>query len=78
MDENLELCLQRLFGGKRASLVAEAAAPSVQRKASTNELAKEAMKLFEKTKELQRQGDWAGYGEQLRKLEQVLKQMTTQ
>jgi uncharacterized protein len=78
MDENLELCLQRLFGGKRTSSVAEAAAPSVQRKASTNELAKEAMKLFEKTKELQRQGDWAGYGEQLRKLEQVLKQMTTQ
>jgi hypothetical protein len=78
MDENLELCLQRLFGGKRTSSVAEAAAPSVQRKASTNELAKEAMKLFEKTKELQRQGDWAGYGEQLKKLEQVLKQMTTQ
>ena len=76
MDENLELCLQRIFGGKRAVSAGEAPAP--QRKASVNELAKEAMKLFDRTKELQRQGDWAGYGETLKKLEQILKQMVTQ
>jgi uncharacterized protein len=76
MDENLELCLQRIFGAKRAVSVAEA--PATQRKASINELAKEATKLFDRTKELQRQGDWAGYGETLKKLEQVLKQMVTQ
>jgi uncharacterized membrane protein (UPF0182 family) len=76
MDENLELCLQRIFGGKQAVSVAEA--PATQRKASINELAREATKLFDRTKELQRQGDWAGYGETLKKLEQVLKQMVTQ
>jgi len=76
MEENLELCLQRLFGGRRVAPTAEA--PSAPSKASVADLAKEAMKLFEKTKELQRQGDWAGYGEQLRKLEQVLRQMVTQ
>ena len=77
MDENLELCLQRIFGGKQAVSVAETP-PATQRKASINELAKEATKLFDRTKELQRQGDWAGYGETLKKLEQVLKQMVTQ
>ncbi|MBA4390076.1 MAG: UPF0182 family protein [Syntrophus sp. (in: bacteria)] len=74
MDENLEMCLQRLFGGKKLSqtTVQSTVAP---KETSLAALSKEAMKLFEKTKELQRQGDWAGYGESLRKLEEVLKQM---
>jgi hypothetical protein len=83
MEENLELCLQRLFGGRKAAPAAASAgaatgAPQSQKKASVNELAKEAMKQFERAKELQKQGDWAGYGEQLKRLEQVLKQMATQ
>ncbi|MCX5813216.1 MAG: UPF0182 family protein [Proteobacteria bacterium] len=84
MDDNLELCLQRLFGGRKGAPVAAStgagatAASSPQKKASVNELSREAMKYFEKARELQKQGDWAGYGEQLKKLEQVLKQMTTQ
>jgi uncharacterized protein len=76
MDENLELCLQRLFGERKAvPLVKEAA---VRGKASVNELAREAAKVLERSKELQRQGDWAGYGEQLKRLEQVLKEMAAQ
>ena len=31
------------------------------------------MSIYEKATTLQRQGNWAGYGEELRKLEQVLK-----
>ena len=38
-------------------------------------MAKEAMSIYEKATTLQRQGNWAGYGEELRKLEQVLKRM---
>ncbi len=74
MDENLEMCLQRLFGGKKVSQAA-AQPTTAPKETSLPTLSKEAMKLFEKTKELQRQGDWAGYGESLRKLEEVLKQM---
>jgi len=74
MEDNLELCLQRLFGGKKSASVGEQ--PDTQKKATINDLAMEAMKRFEKTKELQRQGDWAGYGEELRKLENILKEMT--
>jgi len=33
------------------------------------------MSIYERAINLQRQGDWAGYGGELRKLEQVLKQM---
>jgi len=74
MEENLELALQRLFGGKRA--VAPAAGTvTAETQASPAALAKEAMSIYEKATTLQRQGNWAGYGEELRKLEQVLKRM---
>ncbi len=74
MEENLELALQRLFGGKKTA-AAVTMAVTADSKASSSTLAKEAMSIYEKATTLQRQGNWAGYGEELRKLEQVLKQM---
>lgn len=73
MEENLEMALQRLFGGKaavpqRVPKAEEAALPS-------SDLAREAMRVFEKAIEMQRQGNWAGYGEEIRKLEQILRRM---
>jgi uncharacterized protein len=75
MEENLELSLQRLFGGKKAAATV-AGAVSADAKVSPTQLAKEAMSIYERAINLQRQGNWAGYGEELRKLEQVLMQMT--
>jgi uncharacterized membrane protein (UPF0182 family) len=74
MEENLELALQRLFGGKKTVTAAASEVPA-DSKASPATLAKEAMSIYEKATNLQRQGNWAGYGEELRKLEQVLKRM---
>jgi hypothetical protein len=74
MEENLELALQRLFGGKK-SAVAAAASVRTDAKASPSALAKEAMGIYDRATNLQRQGNWAGYGEELKKLEQVLKRM---
>jgi uncharacterized membrane protein (UPF0182 family) len=77
MEENLELALQRLFGDRKATAgVAMTATPATpDMKASPSALAKEAVAIYEKALNLQRQGNWAGYGEELRKLEQVLKQL---
>jgi len=75
MEENLELALQRLFGGKKSVAAVAARDASADAKASPTQLAKEAMVIYEKATTLQRQGNWAGYGEELRKLEQILKQM---
>ncbi|MDD2852237.1 MAG: UPF0182 family protein [Desulfuromonadaceae bacterium] len=78
MEENLELALQRLFGGKKAAsatVVAVAGTASADVKATPAMLAKEAMSIYEKAITLQRQGNWSGYGEELRRLEQVLKRM---
>jgi uncharacterized membrane protein (UPF0182 family) len=75
MEENLEQALMALFGGRKAG-PPTAGAPITTQKLSIQDLAKEAEQAFERAKTLQKQGDWAGYGEQLKKLEQILKQMT--
>jgi len=74
MEENLELALQRLFGEKKV-VTTEAATATPTTKGSPTTLAKEAMSIYEKATTMQRQGNWTGYGEELRKLEQILKQM---
>jgi len=74
MEETLELALQRIFGGRKAPAGSTQAAPAAM-KASSAELAREAMSIFERATNLQRQGDWAGYGEELKKLQQVLRRM---
>ena len=74
MEENLELALFKLFGGKRP----ERGAPSRTVPGETvgpAELAKRALKAYERALELQRQGNWSGYGEQLKNLEDVLRRL---
>lgn len=76
MEENLELSLQRIFGGegireKEVSKVATAL-PSGREK-SERELASEALAHYRKAQEFLRQGNWAGYGEELNKMEESLK-----
>ncbi len=74
MEENLELALQRLFGAKKAiGISPEKTAGDA--KISASDLSKEAMRTFEKALEMQRQGNWAGYGEEIKRLEQILKKM---
>jgi len=83
MEETLELALQRIFGGKAVASPAPRAAAGAPAAASgaaaprtpAAGLAREAMAIFERAVNLQRQGDWAGYGEELRKLQQVLQRL---
>lgn len=76
MEENLDLALQRIFGSRKP----RTAEPAVVRPAGENDvrvspLAREAMEAFDRAVSLQRQGDWAGYGEELRKLRDILQRM---
>jgi hypothetical protein len=76
MEENLEVALVRLFGAKRA-LTREVEVGDVKRLPglSINELAKEALRAFENAIRQQREGNWAGYGEEIKRLEQILRKM---
>ena len=74
MEENLELALQRLFfKGEKTAAVKQISSEKIQ--IPSEGLAKEALKVYEKALQLQKAGDWAGYGEQVRKLEQILRKM---
>ncbi len=73
MEENLDLALQRLFGTK--TIVGKSDITAEDVKSTTSELAKGAMRVFERAIELQRQGNWAGYGDEIKKLEQLLKRI---
>jgi hypothetical protein len=74
MEENLELALQRLFGATDVPALVSKGAP-VDMSAAPSALAKEAMNIYERAMNLQRQGNWAGYGAEVQKLGEVLQQM---
>jgi uncharacterized membrane protein (UPF0182 family) len=75
MEETLELALQKIFGGRKTIATPSLGTVTETRASSPATLAREAMSIYEKAITMQRQGNWTAYGEELRKLEQVLKQL---
>jgi uncharacterized membrane protein (UPF0182 family) len=73
MEQNLEIGLQRLFGGRIALDRPERVTGEVS--VSIEGLAKEARSTFERAQESLRRGDWQRYGEQMQKLGQILRKM---
>jgi len=82
MEENLEVSLQRIFGGetmrdrggpKAAAAAAAAIAATGKPDRTERQLAIEALGHYRKAQELLRQGNWSGYGEELRKMEELLR-----
>ena len=75
MEENLETALQRIFGG---ALMQEKAALSAAAKLSGDvekpgrKFAAEALSHYRKAQEFLRQGNWAGFGEELKQLGAIL------
>ena len=75
MEENLELSLQRIFGGdvapeKPVQKAAVAVPATMQNERRT---ALDALGHYRKAQEYLRQGNWNGYGEELRKMDELLR-----
>jgi uncharacterized protein len=77
MEETLEQSLQRIFGGKSSPQPQPQPIAATQALTPEKELARQALAHFSRAQELLRQGDWAGYGEEQKKLEALLRQMQT-
>jgi uncharacterized membrane protein (UPF0182 family) len=80
MEETLDAGLTQLFGGAGAATRepgraagAATAAPAMNARAA--DLARRANESFRRAVEAQRAGDWARYGQELRRLEDVLRQL---
>jgi uncharacterized membrane protein (UPF0182 family) len=74
MEETLEESLERLFGGRAARQTSQPAGLPTP-PAAEKDLAGRAFEHYTRAQEFLRQGNWAGYGEELKKLEGVLREM---
>ncbi|OPY88802.1 MAG: hypothetical protein A4E73_03319 [Syntrophaceae bacterium PtaU1.Bin231] len=82
MEENLEISLQRIFGGeqmkdrggpKAAAAAAAEIAAAGRPDRTERQLAIEALGHYRKAQDALRQGNWSLYGEELRKMEDLLR-----
>jgi hypothetical protein len=74
MEERLELALSRVLGAsiiKKDDLSAE-----VPGSGTISDLGERALRYYNNARDYQRQGDWAGYGRELEKLENILIQIS--
>jgi uncharacterized membrane protein (UPF0182 family) len=79
MEETLEQGLQRIFGGRPVTVQTPTAAPAPADggEKDQNDAARQALDHFQRAQESLRQGNWAAYGEELKKVEALLRQMQT-
>jgi len=73
MEENLQTALEKVFGGEAGE--AKKIEPAPKGGASVTDLIGEAVDHFNKAQEFQKAGNWAGYGEEIKELERVLKEL---
>jgi uncharacterized protein len=77
MEENLEQALQRIFGGEmmREKDLAAPTAVAAVKVQTERQLAIEALAQYRKAQEFLKQGNWAAYGETLKKVEEALRKI---
>ncbi len=77
MEETLEQSLQRVFSGRIARETAQPAPAAGLPEAGGKErsLARQALEHYSRLQEFLRQGNWAGFGDELKKIEALLKEM---
>ena len=74
MEETLEQSLQRIFGGRPAGERPQVAALP-QAAGPEKTLVSRALEHYTRSQEFLRQGNWAGFGEELKKMEGLLNEM---
>ncbi len=85
MEPTLDAALSKIFGGMvttaplqasaPAASTAQRPAPSTAAEADLQSILREANQIFDRAQQLLRQGDWTGYGEEMKKLGEVLKRI---
>ncbi|MDQ5985701.1 MAG: hypothetical protein CSYNP_01417 [Syntrophus sp. SKADARSKE-3] len=78
MEENLETALQRIFGGEQArekTAVTATRELHEETQKPAKQLVSQAISHYRKAQEFMRQGNWAGFGDELKKLEGTLTTM---
>lgn len=76
MEDTLEKALLKIFGGQLSEPPSETEAPVTgTATGTTSELIKQARQYYDQANQALKQGDWAGYGDKIKLLEDVLKKL---
>ncbi|MBF7097320.1 UPF0182 family membrane protein [Alkalibacter mobilis] len=75
MADSLEDGLKQIFGGPAEDDGDDDEEPGIVIPGDLNSLISEANDLFDRAQEAQRNGDWAGYGQLIQELEDILNQL---
>jgi len=75
MEDSLENALTKIFGGKLGESQVSTELPGAAIPTTTIELAKLARQYYDQADAALRQGDWAGYGENINRLNDVIKKL---
>ena len=76
MEQNLDLALQKLFGGEveqEQETEATSTTTTTGSVQTDRQMAIEALSHYRKSQEFLRLGNWAGYGDELEKMEDMLR-----
>ena len=74
MEERLDLALSRVLESE--VVLSKDVSPTMDGTEDISELGAQALKYYNAAKEYMREGNWAGYGRELEKLENILKQLS--
>jgi hypothetical protein len=77
MEETLEASLERIFTGKPVTVQTPVAAAPQEEAKDQSDPARQALDHFQRAQESLRQGNWTAYGEELKKVEALLRQLQT-
>jgi len=75
MQDNLEGALAAIFGGRPLTITKPEAAGAAPASGGSQDKIHSALSHFERAQELLRQGDWAGYGKELKETETILRDL---
>lgn len=75
MEDSLENALTKIFGGKLIEPQVSPEIPGAAIPTTTRELAKLARQYYDQANQALRQGDWAGYGDNINKLNDVINKL---
>jgi uncharacterized membrane protein (UPF0182 family) len=74
MEETLDQAVQRIFGARSDKALAQAVAPAAETGARETP-ADRALQHYQRAQDFLRQGNWGGFGDELKKLEGALKEL---
>jgi uncharacterized membrane protein (UPF0182 family) len=75
METSLENALVKVFGGELNNIAVKPGVPVAGADTSTRELASLARQYYDQANQALKQGDWAGYGDKIKQLDEVINQL---